>query len=138
VFTAGHRSTPAEVETAYINDPKIKALIDAHELPPTVNDGAALVRESAALKGKLQQDHTNLLRWHANNGARGPMPVNEAELHRRSEGLLRAQQLSRRFSEAQKANTVILDAPAAGTTEWHVHNYGDGATPSLESILSGN
>jgi hypothetical protein len=126
---------PADVEQEYASDPRIQELIDSKDLPNTLAGGAAFKEDATALRQKLRADYAARLRWQATAGYRGPEPVKEHELRRRAEGLLRAEQLRRRYIEAQQRATVVQTAPAATTeVHWHVPaGFDVGALPGVNS-----
>lgn len=142
-YNEGSRSDPADLHSIYENDPRVKMLVSAGQLPASPADGAEFERQAGQLRTRLNEQRRALATWTAQRaGGRdpGPTPVAEYELDREAEGLLRAQQLRRRYTEAMSRTTQVATptGPAAGAdqTILVVHTEGGGGLPpALQSIL---
>jgi hypothetical protein len=127
VYAEGSQAPSHAVNDAYAQDRVIKPLIAEGHLPASLSDGAEFAADSAKLKAALVAQRDQLKAWRRTNalkpGTAGPMPIEEHDLHRRAEGLLRAKQLARRHTEAKQREVAVAPAAAAqgGGTEVHLH-----------------
>lgn len=127
IFTEGSRHTAEQIGRAYESDSAVQALVKTGELPASPADGAQFEQQAKDLRRAIKDQRVKVATFNAKRAA-GQEPPNpgiaEHEVHRRAEGLLRAEQLQRRYSEAFKREALI-SAPSGITPseiiEQHIH-----------------
>lgn len=140
VFSQDHQHSTVDIINAYDADPAIRPLISEGLLPPTLAEGASFQGKVNELRTTLKGQRISLATWNAKRSAGrdvGREPVVEHTLNRQAEGLLRAQQLRRRYTEAQQREAIVAPANVGETVEYHLHVPDQETAESLRGQLPG-